>query len=341
MKIATVCGDISPDELGIALPHEHLLVDLSCRRRETSDPYLSSIAKRPVDCTVVSDLRRNPMISEDSLRLTDIDLAIEELGYFKEAGGISLVDQTTKWIGGDPIALRRISQATGINIVVGCGYYSPMLPENIDDLSTDQLMDSMVREIEQGFEGTSIRAGLIGEIGTSWPLTPNEEKVLRAASRAQLGTGVALSIHPSPWDKCALDLLDIVESEGADLGRVVICHLDHVMDLEYHKAVAARGAYVEYDRFGVEWYSSLAFSLRAFPRDTERVAGVVDLIESGYVSQVLLSHDVCQKIELKRYGGHGYGHILRYVAPLMRQMGVADRDIRTILESNPRRMLSF
>ena len=272
---------------------------------------------------------------------TNVDTAIEELMYFRGAGGRSLVEVTSRCIGGNPVALGRISEATGINIVTGCGYYSPVLPDNFDELTIHQLVESMVTKVVQGFPGTDIRAGIIGEIGTSWPLTAEEERILRAAARAQIETGAALSIHPSPWDKGALQILDIVESEGVDPGRIVICHLDHVMDLQYHRAVAERGVYVEYDRFGVEWYSSLAFSTRAFPKDTERVAGIIELIDTGHVSQILVSHDVCQKIELKKYGGHGYSHIPRYVIPLMRQMGVTESDIRTITVDNPKRMLSF
>ena len=208
------------------MPHEHLLVDLSCRRWEATDPYLRSIAEKPVDCTVVSDLYYNPMISKDSLRLTDVDLAIQELEYFKAAGGQSVVEQSSQSIGGDPVALKRISEGTGINIVATTGYYSPVLPEDIDDLSIDQLADRLIEEVTEGFEGTDIRAGIIGEIGTSWPLTWSEAKTLRAAARAQRSTGAALSIHPSPWDRHALELVDIVEAEGVNPYRIVICHLD-------------------------------------------------------------------------------------------------------------------
>lgn len=342
MKIVTVCGEISPDELGITMPHEHLLVDVSCRRIMPRDPYLRSIADRAVDCSLLSDLRIAPMISKDSLRLTDVNTAIEELEYLKAAGGQSLVDQTSRWIGADPVALRRISKTTGINIIAASGYYSPVLPEDIDDLTIDQLADRLVKEVTHGFEGTDIRAGIIGEIGTSWPLTPHEKKTLRAASRAQLKTGSALSIHPSCWEKHALELLDIIESEGVNLYRVVMCHLDHVMDVDYHKAVAARGAFVEYDRFGIERYGgSLEEYLRVFPRDTERVAGIVELIAAGYLSRILISHDICMKIELKRYGGPGYGHILRHIVPMMKRAGISEKDINTILIENPRQMLAF
>ena len=353
MKIRTVCGDISPDELGITLTHEHLLVDMSCRRVMPKDPYLCRIADMPVTCSIVGDLQRYPMISKDSLRLTDMNVAIEELEYFKAAGGKSLVDQTCSWIGGDPVALRKISQSTGINIIATSSYFSPVLPEDIDDLNIDQLARRLVTEITEGFEGTDIRAGIIGEVGTSWPITPDEIKTLRAACQAQLRTGAALSIHPFPWGQTtrsegdwtfpsALELLDLIEGEGVDLGRVVICHLDHNVDVDFHKSVAARGAYVEYDRCGIERYGgNLEEAIRMFPRDADRVRGIVELIAAGYVSQILLSQDVCMKIEQKKFGGPGYGHILRHMVPMMRLLGGSQEDIDTILVENPKRMLAF
>ena len=108
MKISTVCGEISADELGITLTHEHLLLDITSSRIEPRDPYLRSIAEKPVDCSILSDLRLASMISKDSLRLTDVNVAIEELEYFKAAGGSSLIDQTSQWYGADPMSIRQI-----------------------------------------------------------------------------------------------------------------------------------------------------------------------------------------------------------------------------------------
>ncbi|MBM3800853.1 MAG: phosphotriesterase-related protein [Acidimicrobiia bacterium] len=339
MKIMTVLGEIAPENLGTTLAHEHLIIDVSCRRRMTDDPHLQRIAEEPVSMSILGDLRRNPTISADSLRLNDADLAIKELAYYKELGGRSLMDHTSRWIGGRPLELRRISQAVGVQIVAGCGYYSPALPESLNELSVEELKERLVGEVERGVDGTDVRPGFIGEIGTSWPLTPLEEKTLRAAARAQVETGLGLSIHPSPWDKSAHTLLDIVESEGADLRRVIICHLDHVIDVPYHAAIAKRGAYIEYDRFGVEWYSSQE-TLRFFPRDTERVVALRTLIEQGFLEHILLSQDVCQKIELREFGGHGYSHILRYVVPMMKKMGVAEEQVQTMMVENPKRFLS-
>ena len=122
----------------------------------------------------------------------------------------------------------------------------------------------------------------------------------------------------------------------------MICHLDHNTDFDFHKAIAARGAYVEYDRCGIERYGgNLEESIRIFPRDADRVRGIVELIAAGYVSRILLSQDVCMKIELKRFGGPGYGHVLRHIVPMMRLLGVSQQDIDTILVENPKRMLSL
>lgn len=177
------------------------------------------------------------------------------------------MEQTSPWVGRDPVVLKRISEATGINVIMTSTYYETP-PQYIDSLSIDALADQLIREITEGVEETGIRAGIIGEILTCWPLASHEEKALRAAARAQKKTGAALSIHPSPWDQQAMPLLDIVESEGGDVSRVVICHLDHVMDVEYHKAVAARGVYVEYDRCGIERYGGSGKSIVG----TDRVA---------------------------------------------------------------------
>ena len=340
MKVATVCGDIPADELGITMPHEHLLLDISHVALTPKAPYWREIAERPVDCSIITDLRLYPMISKDSLRLTDPRLTVEDLGYFKAAGGRTVIDQTSKWVGADTAVLRRLSEDAGINIIAVTTYYGTP-PDYIDDHTTDQLAEELAREINDGFEGTDVRAGVIGEVETSWPVTAREEKALRAAARAQQATGAALFIHPSPWDKQALDLLDIVESEGGNLSRVIICHLDHVMDIEYHKRVAARGAYVEYDRFGIDRYGGNLEenNLRAFPRDTERLAGIQELIAAGYLHQILVSQDICMKIELKKFGGPGYGHIPRLIAPMMKQTGISEKEINTMLVDNPREML--
>ena len=245
-------------------------------------------------------------------------------------------------MGGDVTALRRIAIETGVNIITGCGYYiDPSHPAALKDKGVDEISREMIDEIGNGLEATAIRPGIIGEIGTSQSLTDSEEKVLRAAAKAQIETGLPIYVHPYFRDGKyhALNLLDILEEEGADLARVVMCHMDGNLDFDYHKQVAKRGAYVEYDTFGKEYTrTDLAYEL---PKDTQRVKSIVNMIEEGFGEQILISQDICFKMDLHRFGGWGYDHILNNVVPMFRQTGMGDDTIHQILEVNPGKALAI
>jgi phosphotriesterase-related protein len=207
--------------------------------------------------------------------------------------------------------------------------------------SIDEISQHFIEEIEQGMDGTPIRPGIIGEIGTSQFLTPNEEKVLRAAARAQARTGLPICIHPYFRDgkRHALKILDILEEEGVSLEQVIICHMDGNLDPEYHKMIARRGAYLEYDTFGKE-YTRTDQSYE-MPKDTQRVRAIADMIENGYLEHILVSQDVCFKIDLQRYGGWGYAHTLSHIVPMFCQASVGDDIMRQIMVVNAGRALAI
>ena len=196
----------------------------------------------------------------------------------------------------------------------------------------------MVVEITDGVRGTGIRCGVIGEIGLSWPIHPDELKALRAAARAQRRTGAAITIHTAAHaieEDSALIAADVLGDEGADLSRVVMGHMDTSLHrLDYHRAVLERGCYVEYDLFGHEFFES-ENSFQSFG-DTERVRAVATLVAEGATAKLLLSHDICYKIQLQRYGGYGYAHLLRNIVPRLALVGVAPPVARSILTDNPR-----
>src|SRR5213079_2240859 len=154
----------------------------------------------------------------------------------------------------------------------------------------------LVREIEHGLAGTDVRPGIIGEIGTSSPIHPDEEKSLRVAAAAQRRTGLSINVHVAIAFREALRALDVLEAAGADLSRVVISHLDQQIDLDYHRAVLQRGAYVEYDCFGSEVYFD--HDGRAEPSDRERLKALLELLDAGWTGRLLISHDVCTKMQL-------------------------------------------
>ena len=340
LKVEAVTGSTAPSELGITLPHEHVLFDLTCWLTIPEEARKKDLVESPVSITNLGELRRDPTICRDNLKNLDVDLAIKELQYYKRAGGESLVDLTSEGMGRDPLALHEISLQTGIKIMAGCGFYLDAAhPQRIKSMNTEQIAEEIVNDLTQGIGGTRIKAGIIGEIGTGWPLTPNEEKVLRAAARAHHKTEATINVHPYPYGKFSHRILDIMEEEGVELSKVVLSHIDGSLDTEYHKSLAKRGAYIEYDSFGSEVYMD-SIGQRDFS-DAERVECVVEMIKSGYISQLLLSHDVSWKIHLKQYGGYGYDHLLTHIEPMLRRKGISQDQIDIMMIENPGKILTI
>jgi phosphotriesterase-related protein len=244
-------------------------------------------------------------------------------------------------IGRDPQALKSISHETGLNIIMGSGYYvQTSHPPEVAEKSVRQIADQLTDEITSGTRRSDIKPGLIGEIGTSSPITPDEEKVLRAAGIAALRTGAPVMVHPHPQRKEGLRILDILEEEGVDPRRVIICHLNSTIDeMEYHKAIAARGAYTEYDNFGMELYQDTYHSV--FPSDIISITALKEMIDAGYLNNILISQDCCFKINYKRYGGWGMSHILDHLKPYMREQGITSEELNSIMTDNPARIFTF
>ena len=181
-----------------------------------------------------------------------------------------------------------------------------------------------------------VRAGVIGEIGTSDPIAQGESRVLDAACRAQQATGVALFVHLDPWGRNGHAVLDRIESAGAPLDRVVLCHLDPSLGRpSYARSLAARGAWVSIDIWGDED----AYGGRGMPTDRERAAAVRAAWDEGWAGQLLIAQDVCTKTQLRAHGGHGYDHILTGVPALLRAAGLPDAAHRMLVIDNPRRLL--
>jgi len=264
--------------------------------------------------------------------LNDEDLAVEEAMLFKKAGGSSIVDVTNMGLRRDAQALRRIAERTGLNIIMGCGWYrEPFYPPELKQRSTNDLAAEMIRDITKGVGDTGIKAGIIGEIGVNTDyISPAEERVLRAAARAHKATGAAISTH---GEVCPIGLaqLDMLEEEGVDLRRVIVGHADSYLRLDYHEGIAQRGAYVQYDGIGRK---------HIYP-DHRRVSMLVEMIKRGYVEHLLLATDRCWRSDLHAYGGVGYDHILVNFLPMLRQAGVSEGQIHIITVENPKRVLPF
>jgi predicted metal-dependent phosphotriesterase family hydrolase len=307
-RITTVTGPIPPERIGFTLPHEHL----SCR------PELATTRSEPADFTF------------------DAEIMTAELHDFRRRGGSGLVDLTSVGLGRDPIWLRNLATRSSVYVIMGAGWYreSHYPPQAaIDRRTVDQLADEIVAEFAHGVDGTGVRPGIIGEIGTdrAWA-SPAEERVHRAAARAARETGLAIVTH-SAAGQVGLAQLRIFEEEGADPERVVIGHADSVLDLDYHLALLDRGVSLAFDGLGRAGDYAAA-------REAQLVELIVELLERGFANRILLSHDVYNNNLLKAYGGPGFGYVAQHFLPHLRTAAVGEGEIATMTIDNPRRILT-
>jgi len=342
-KVQTVLGVVDAGDLGITMMHEHLLHDASVFFTEPAAAGDRPLAHQPVTLENLSWVRLNESNNLDNVRLTDEALAAKEAKLFQLARGDTMVELTTSGVfGRDPLGLVRISRATGLNIVMGTGYdgaalHTPRLIAQTEEDVTDEL----VNEIAVGVGSTGVRAGIIGEIGCS-TLNETERKVLRCCAKAQQRTGVAISIHPTPNDAAALEIMSILADAGADLSHTIIGHVDiSGFSRATCHTLADAGCYLGYDNFGLEGLMELPGLGRSVDlRDTQRMDDIAALIADGYVEKIIVSQDVATKHRLSAYGGLGYAHILRDIVPTMLSRGVTEDDVHTLLVENPKRVLS-
>jgi phosphotriesterase-related protein len=305
----TVSGPIPPDRVGFTLPHEHTGI------------YLWHVPDR-----------------WDYWELTPDEMVLaDELADFRRRGGSTLVDMTGPGVGRDPERLRRLATRAGIQIVMGCGWYRGAYypPEaRIDRRSVDDLAAELIAEFRDGVAESGVHPGIIGEIGVdkAW-VSAAEERVHRAAARAALATGMAISTH-GILSPVGLAQLKIFEEEGVGAGRVVIGHADSYPVLDHYLEILDRGANLEFDFIGHRFGTEEA----AEPRLIELI---VELLERGYGPQLLLSQDVCHNSQLKANGGLGYTYLQQHFLPSLRTAAVGEGEIAQMTIDNPRRILTI
>ena len=344
-KVQTVLGAIDANDLGITLPHEHLLCDASFTFIEPGMVSQKALAYAPISIENLEWLKRNQIKSLDNLRLLDEELAIAELNRFKKEGGGTVVDMGNIGLGRDPAGLARISRATGVNIIMGAGYYvGSSHPPELAGKTEDDIADEIVHDITVGVGDTEIKAGVLGEIGCSYPLKDTEVKVLGAVARAQEMTGAPVNIHPGGSQTSPIEIVELLRDDGGDIDRTVMSHVGnrHGNDVDLTLELAGTGCFIEYDSFGnaqnpIKLPNKIMYGLS----DWERLGCIKHLIDHGYLHQILISHDVFNKTDLRHYGGFGYDHILTTVVPLMRMRGITDEQIEVILVKNPKHMFQF
>ena len=353
--VMTVTGPIQPEDLGPTVTHEHVFIDLTLPLSEPekwaparmSYPATEEALRtwqEPLNIENRSRLLPHIFSHKDSSILQDFDTAVSELRSFHASGGRTIVDVTSIGVGRDPVRVRSVSRETSVRIVMGTGFYRKSWhPSYVSSATLDDLTEVLVRDLVTGMDGSDVRAGIIGEISAEDLRFGSEEsdevRALRAAARASRLTGAAISVHNyigkyHIWHRA----LDVLEEEGADLGRVIVGHVDAeaAADEAFLHSLLQRGVYLQFDILGAPWVMRIpAIDNRPM------IEAILRLVAQGYSDRLLLSQDVCTKFQLKKFGGNGYDYVLTTVVPYLLSRGVTSADIRRMLEENPARVLTF
>jgi len=303
-KIRTVLGDIEPAALGVTYMHEHVI----------THPPAS--------------------VTDRDLAMESIAAATRELGHFHMAGGRGLVEMTPRDYGRDPLALREIAAATGVHIVCTTGWLKDKFCRPwVEERTVEELADAMIREVTVGIDDTGVRAGVIKAASSLNTITPAEEKVFRAAARAQRAAGALITTH-TEMGTMALEQIELLRSEGVAPERILIGHLDHKPDLEYWRAVAQTGANLGIDQIGKEKYLP----------DSRRIELILAMVAEGYAAQLCLAGDLARQSYWPAYGqwcGPGLTYTLWRFVPWLRECGLGDRQITAMFVATPARLLQI
>lgn len=295
--LITTLGPRNKQQLGRILPHEHVFVDL--RLPQEPDYAVADAAE------VVA-------------------LMAPQIEAIKAQGITALVECTTSGVGRRADIDLAVSKATGMPILVPTGNYrEPWIPDWVAGASEAELENWMLSELTDGIEDTGVQAGWIKLSAGDEGITPLEARILRAAARAAMATNAVIGSHTIKG-RVVLDQIDILEREGLRASRFISIHTQAEPDFELHKAVAARGAWIEYDHLG---------------RDPDEIvlAQILRALSAGLAGQLLLSHDLGWFDPAQPGGGtpRPYTHLVDTILPRLRDAGVDEATLVQLTEVNP------
>lgn len=333
--ISTVLGPISEENLGVVSPHEHIFIDMrNCVDSPEGD---TELFYSKLTAQNRGEVFSDPYAILDNALLEGEEDAVAELLDFKKWGGTTIVDCTQDEIGRDPKKLRAVSEKTGVNIILGCGhYYHKAHFPYVKDAKVSELADEMRKDILEGIGDSGIKAGIIGEIGTSAVVSESEKKVLTAAGIVGAETGKAVHVHTDLYTENGVDIVKTLTREGMKPQKICIDHVDVWLRPDYIRRLLDLGVYIEFDNFGKEFYVS---EKRRFCYDLERIKLLKTLIDEGYKEQILISNDICLKTMWKKFGGTGYAHILRTVKYMAEENGIDEKTYMSLLCENTKKFL--
>jgi phosphotriesterase-related protein len=266
-----------------------------------------------------------------------IERSVEKLNEAKAAGVDTLVDLTTMDNGRDVPLIAEIASQTDVHVIVASGMWR-LVPRYFTDKTPDDLAKLFVRDITEGIQGTTVKAGIIKNANDERSVGGLQDLAFRAAARAHRQTGVPLSTHTNMFEQSGLDQQRIYAEEGVDLTRVIIGHSGDTDDLDYLRRLLERGSYVGIDRFGLDHFGAQKFL------DTPgRVRLVAELCKGGYADRIVLSHDAASwpdgrgiDYQDQTWPNWRYTHLPCDVVPALREAGVSEVQIDQMTRGNPR-----
>lgn len=313
--VETVRGPVDAGELGATLPHEHILIIEPEALANYGTVY-------------------GPCYWDEEVRVAD---AIARLTEIRDAGIRTIFDPTAPGLGRYIPRVQRINESVDLNIVVATGVYAFLaLPNFLTYRDVDAIAALFVRELREGINDTGVKAGFLKCAVETQGLVGDVPRILAAVAAASVETGAPVMVHTNAEARTGLLALEALTAAGVDPARIVIAHMGDSNDLEYLREVAASGAWLGLDRFGIDHFNPTA----------DRVRTLLALLGEGYGDRVHLSHDAACFMDF--FTGNpafadekaDYLLISNTVLPQLRAAGVTDADIDQMMVENPRRFLT-
>ena len=307
-NLHTLTGPVAVESLGLILPHEHLFTDLR-------GPFVPEYAQAEPS-TVVEVVR--PRLEEASA-----------------AGVTALVECSTVGVGRNVSVLRRLAEVTSVRIVAPTGVYrDAYIPAALRETKLDELADLWTKELTEGIDGTSLRAGFIKLAVSDDGLTELEIRNLRAAAKASRSTGAVIAVHTIGGNNARKEM-NILEDAGLSLDRWIWVHAQTEPDLSVLLDAVQRGAYVELDTVGAP-----------FQDQDVLLETALTLIQAGQTDHLLLSHDAgwydpASPGGFPKDGYRGYTALTNDFIPALMRRGASEEQVKQITIHNPARAFAF
>ena len=311
--IETVSGPVEEEDLGLTLPHEHI--------RSTSEPVRTNF----------------PHLYDEQ---AELDRAISQFQEVADRGVKTVVEPTCMDLGRDVGLIKQVAEATGLQFVVCTGIYGArytFLPQYFANREIDELVEAFVHDIEEGIQGTDVKAAFLKSAVDEPGITEDVEKVLRACARASKRTGRPIMSHSHPASGTGLKQMDVFDDEGVDPAKVVIAHTGDTDNLEYIEELLSRGCYIGMDRYGIDLFLPIE------PRN----ATVIELCKRGHAEKMMLSQDYVSTLDwfpaemvTQMLPKWSFTLVLDEIIPTLKESGVTDEQIDAMMVDAPRRWLA-